>query len=91
MTLRRPDEEGNCRVSKKLPKNISFAFERRLFLISSCFLFYRPSFKLLQIPVDPEAIHASMILKLRLTRAYSLAKLFAEKGEITALHNLEQE
>lgn len=43
------------------------------------------------IPVDADALDASMRLTLRLTRDYSLAKLFAEKGGITALLNLEQE
>lgn len=45
----------------------------------------------MQIPVDADSLHASMRLTLRLTRDYSLAKLFAEKGGIQALLNLEQE
>ena len=47
--------------------------------------------KLIQIPVDPDALHALMRLTLRLTRDYSLAKFFAEKGGVTALLDLEQD
>lgn len=45
----------------------------------------------MQIPVDPDALHALMRLVLRLTRDYSLAKFFSEKGGVTALLELEQD
>lgn len=51
----------------------------------------RTCVKLMQIPVDGDALHALMRLTLRLTRDYSLAKLFAEKGGVTALLKLDED
>lgn len=60
------------------------------YLICSFLLSFRSVVSLLSVPVDPDTLHASLRLMLRLTREHKHAVHFAELGGPKILLNLTQ-